>query len=60
MPVDEALHGKFYEADCYIVLKVSPEIMTTLSLHMLTANNTTNATAAIITGNAFDKSHPWS
>uniref|UniRef100_A0A8C5BF54 FLII actin remodeling protein n=1 Tax=Gadus morhua TaxID=8049 RepID=A0A8C5BF54_GADMO len=21
MPVDEALHGKFYEADCYIVLK---------------------------------------
>ncbi|CAL8305854.1 unnamed protein product [Merluccius merluccius] len=21
MPVDEALHGKFYEADCYIILK---------------------------------------
>lgn len=22
-PVDEAFHGKFYEADCYIVLKVT-------------------------------------
>ncbi len=22
--VDEAFHGKFYEADCYIVLKVRP------------------------------------
>ena len=26
MPVDEALHGKFYEADCYIILKVTQKI----------------------------------
>lgn len=23
LQVDEALHGKFYEADCYIILKVT-------------------------------------
>lgn len=22
LPVDETFHGKFYEADCYIILKV--------------------------------------
>lgn len=25
MQVDETFHGKFYEADCYIILKVTSE-----------------------------------
>lgn len=41
MQVDEAFHGKFYEADCYIILKVThhlPSFTQSTSLVFITKN----------------------
>lgn len=38
LPVDETFHGKFYEADCYIILKVTKLLPLSLNhstLHFL-------------------------